>query len=177
MGFLVLNKSGPSSLPHPLAQKHKITHRSPAQPKQIILDILPIETPVNGFSDQAHRNPVRKRLQKLNANTCKQQQEKNLNQALRVQGTQKEQCKKVESHVQLFVVMMKNARQPTHKTDECKNGEEENEGSFGHPFFLFRKGFKSKKNLMKWLGGMKIKKSSVTLRPGHVTKLQSDLGN
>ena len=101
---------------------------------------------MNGFSDQAHRNPVRKRLQKLNANTCKQQQEKNLNQALRVQGTQKEQCKKVESHVQLFVVMMKNTRQPPHKTDECKNGEEEYEVSFGHPFFLFGRSVKSKIN-------------------------------
>jgi hypothetical protein len=153
---LISVKSGPSSLPHPLAQKHKITHRSPAQAKQIILDILPIETPVNGFSDQAHRNPVRKRLQKLNANTCKQQQEKYLNQAPRVQGTQKEQCKKVESHVQLFVVMMKNTRQSPHKTEECEDGEEEYEGSFGHPFFLFETGVKSKIKLVKWIVGTKI---------------------
>jgi hypothetical protein len=73
--------------------------------------------------------------------------------------------------------MMKKTRQPPHKTDECEEGEEEYEVSFGHPLFLFGRSVKSKIKLAKWLGGTKIKKSSVTLRPGHVTKLQSDLGN
>jgi hypothetical protein len=48
--------------------------------------------------------------------------------------------------VQLFVVMMKNARQSPHKTDECEDGEEEYEDSFGHPFFLFETSVKSKIN-------------------------------
>jgi hypothetical protein len=42
---------------------------------------------------------------------------------------------------------------------------------------LFTTSVKSKIKLAKWLGGTKIKKSSVTLHSGHVTKLQSDLGN
>jgi hypothetical protein len=42
--------------------------------------------------------------------------------------------------------MMKNTRQPPHKTDECEDGEEEYEGSFGHPFFLFGTSVKSKIN-------------------------------
>jgi len=79
--------------------------------------------------------------------------------------------------VQLLVVMMKNTRQPPHKTDECKNGEEEYEVSFGHPYFLFGRSVKSKIKSLKWIGRTKIKKSSVTLHSGHVTKLQSDLGN
>jgi hypothetical protein len=52
--------------------------------------------------------------------------------------------------------MMKNARQSPHKTDECEDGEEEYEGSFGHPFFLFTTSVKSKIKLAKWLGGTKI---------------------
>ncbi len=48
--------------------------------------------------------------------------------------------------MQLFVIMMKNTRQPPHKTDECEDGEEEYEGSFGHPYFLFRTSVKSKIN-------------------------------
>ncbi len=79
--------------------------------------------------------------------------------------------------MQLFVVMMKNTRQPPHKTDECEDGEEEYEVSFGHPYFLFGTSVKSKIKSVKWTGATKIKKSSVTLYFGHVTKLQSDLGN
>ena len=48
--------------------------------------------------------------------------------------------------MQLFVVMMKNTRQSPHKTDECEDGEEEYEDSFGHPFFLFETSVKSKIN-------------------------------
>jgi hypothetical protein len=42
--------------------------------------------------------------------------------------------------------MMKKTRQPPHKTDECEEGEEEYEVSFGHPLFLFGRSVKSKIN-------------------------------
>jgi hypothetical protein len=55
-----------------------------------------------------------------------------------------------------LVVMMKNARQSPHKTDECKNGEEEYEVSFGHPYFLFGTSVKSKIKLVKRIFRTKI---------------------
>lgn len=58
--------------------------------------------------------------------------------------------------MQLFVVMMKNARQSPHKTDECKNEEEEYEVSFGHPYFLFGTSVKSKIKLVKRIFRTKI---------------------